>query len=77
MNTIKAIRLARGMKQFQLAYVSGVNLKGISKAENGHRIAKDSFLKICAALGVEPKDVDHSNVVEHKGKHTWIPCSFP
>lgn len=41
----------------KLADVTGLKRLTISKAKNGKSIAESSFMKICKALDIKPKDL--------------------
>ena len=60
-NSLKDLRLQRGMTQEQLAQVVGTSKAYISQLETGHRnietIRQDTMSRLCAALGCSPEDL--------------------
>ena len=60
-NSLKDLRLQKGMTQEQLAQVVGTSKSYISQLETGHRnietIRQDTMSRLCAALGCSPEDL--------------------
>jgi transcriptional regulator with XRE-family HTH domain len=71
MVTIREIRIAKNLSQDRLSRLSGVSNMTIHRLEYGTPVKEESFLKVCQALGVDPKeieDVQFSNMVERANK---------
>ena len=49
---LKAYRIARGMKQQELAAESGVGVSTIAKIENGQSVALSLFVSVMRTLGL-------------------------
>lgn len=66
---IKELRLARKLKQSELAELIGIEPRSVSKIESGFHFPKDEHLeKISIALGVEIKDLfTFSHIKDNKG----------
>ena len=58
MSQVKLLRFLRGMSQFQLRLISGVNATKLSFIENGMvEPNEDEKFQIAKALGVRPEEV--------------------
>lgn len=57
MSTIRELRLARGISQNDLAYVSGLSYGAISRMERGKPVQRTTFHVVCNVLGVTPENV--------------------
>ena len=58
-NKIKEIREEKGISQYRLAQLTGINRSTINRYENGliQKASFDNLLKICEALEVDIKDI--------------------
>ena len=56
---IKELRESKGMSQYRLAEITGINRSTINRYENGsiQKISFDNLMKICEALGVNIKEI--------------------
>ena len=56
---IKELRERKGISQYRLAELTGINRSTINRYENGsiQKISFDNLLKICEALGVNIKEI--------------------
>lgn len=56
---IKKLRESKGISQYRLAELTGINRSTINRYENGsiQKISFDNLLKICEALGVDIKEI--------------------
>ena len=56
---IKELRENKGISQYKLAELTGINRSTINRYENGsiQKISFDNLLKICEALGVDIKEI--------------------
>jgi transcriptional regulator with XRE-family HTH domain len=56
---IKELRESKGMSQYRLAEITGINRSTINRYENGsiQKISFDNLLKICEALEVNIKEI--------------------
>lgn len=59
--TLKEARLAAGLKQTELAEMSGVNVRQIQRVESGEsdiqNLTAKNLLPLCKALGVAPEEL--------------------
>jgi transcriptional regulator with XRE-family HTH domain len=58
-NKIKEIREEKGISQYRLAQLTGINRSTINRYENGliQKVSFDNLLKICEALEVDIKNI--------------------
>ena len=58
-NKIKEIREEKGISQYRLAELTGINRSTINRYENGliQKVSFDNLLKICEALEVDIKNI--------------------
>ena len=58
-NKIKEIREEKGISQYRLAQLTGINRSTINRYENGliQKISFDNLLKICEALEIDIKNI--------------------
>jgi transcriptional regulator with XRE-family HTH domain len=56
---IKEIRENKGMSQYRLAQITGINRSTIKRYEENSikKISLDNLIKICNALGVDVKEI--------------------
>ena len=56
---IKEIREEKGISQYRLAQLTGINRSTINRYENGliQKVSFDNLIKICNALGVDVKEI--------------------
>ena len=56
---IKELRESKGISQYRLAELTGINRSTINRYENGsiQKISFDNLLKICEALEVDIKNI--------------------
>ena len=56
---IKELRESKGISQYRLAELTGINRSTINRYENGsiQKISFDNLLKICKTLGVDIKEI--------------------
>ena len=56
---IREVRENKGMSQYRLAEITGINRSTINRYENGsiQKISFDNLLKICEALGIDIKEI--------------------
>ena len=56
---IKELRESKGMSQYRLAEITGINRSTINRYENGsiQKISFDNLLKICEALEIDIKEI--------------------
>ena len=56
---IKELRESKGMSQYRLAEITGINRSTINRYENGsiQKISFDNLLKICKALETDIKNI--------------------
>ena len=56
---IKEIREEKGISQYRLAQLTGINRSTINRYENGliQKVSFDNLLKICEALEVDIKNI--------------------
>ena len=56
---IKELRESKGISQYRLAELTGINRSTINRYENGsiHKISFDNLLKICEALETDIKNI--------------------
>jgi transcriptional regulator with XRE-family HTH domain len=56
---IKEIREEKGISQYRLAQLTGINRSTIKRYEEGSikKISLDNLMKICNALGVDIKEM--------------------
>ena len=56
---IKELRESKGISQYRLAELTGINRSTINRYENGsiQKISFDNLFKICEALGVDIKEI--------------------
>jgi len=57
MPTIRELREKAELTQMELAVKAHLSLPVISRAENGHRISKNSLRCICQVLGVKRDEI--------------------
>ena len=56
---LRVLRIARGLRQKDLANAAGLSDSAVSMVENGERLPRDQELDaILRALGARPEDVD-------------------
>ena len=58
-NKIKEIREEKGISQYRLAQLTGINRSTINRYEKGliQRVSFDNLLKICEALEIDIKEI--------------------
>ena len=58
-NKIKEIREEKGISQYRLAQLTGINRSTINRYENGliQKVSFDNLLKICEALEIDIKEI--------------------
>jgi transcriptional regulator with XRE-family HTH domain len=58
-NKIKEVREEKGISQYRLAQLTGINRSTINRYENGliQKVSFDNLLKICEALEVDIKNI--------------------
>lgn len=58
-NKIKEIREEKGISQYRLAQLTGINRSTIKRYEENSikKISLDNLIKICNALGVDVKEI--------------------
>ena len=58
-NKIKKIREEKGITQYRLAQLTGINRTTIKRYEENYikKISLDNLIKICNALGVDVKEI--------------------
>lgn len=58
-NKIKGIREEKGISQYRLAQLTGINRSTIKRYEENSikKISLDNLIKICDALGVDVKEI--------------------
>ena len=58
-NKIKEIREEKGISQYRLAQLTGINRSTINRYENGliQKVSFDNLLKICEALEIDIKNI--------------------
>lgn len=58
-NKIKEIREAKGISQYRLAQLTGINRSTIKRYEENtiKKISLDNLIKICNALGIDVKEI--------------------
>ena len=58
-NKIKEIREEKGISQYRLAQLTGINRSTINRYEKGliQKVSFDNLLKICEALEVDIKNI--------------------
>ena len=58
-NKIKEIREEKGISQYRLAQLTGINRSTIKRYEENSikKISLDNLIKICNALGVDAKEI--------------------
>ena len=56
---IKELRESKGMSQYRLAEITGINRSTINRYENGsiQKISFDNLMKICEALEIDIKEI--------------------
>ena len=56
---IKELREIKGISQYRLAELTGINRSTINRYENGsiQKISFDNLLKICEALEIDIKEI--------------------
>ena len=56
---IKELRESKGISQYRLAELTGINRSTINRYENGsiQKISFDNLLKICKALEIDIKEI--------------------
>ena len=56
---IKELRESKGISQYRLAELTGINRSTINRYENGsiQKISFDNLLKICEALEIDIKEI--------------------
>ena len=56
---IKSLRESKGISQYRLAELTGINRSTINRYENGsiQKISFDNLLKICEALEIDIKNI--------------------
>ena len=56
---IKELREDKGISQYRLAEITGINRSTINRYENGsiQKISFDNLLKICEALEIDIKEI--------------------
>ena len=56
---IKKLRESKGISQYRLAELTGINRSTINRYENGsiQKISFDNLLKICEALEIDMKEI--------------------
>ena len=56
---IKELRESKGISQYRLAELTGINRSTINRYENGsiQKISFDNLLKICKALDIDIKEI--------------------
>ena len=56
---IKELREGKGISQYRLAELTGINRSTINRYENGsiQKISFDNLLKICEALEIDIKEI--------------------
>ena len=56
---IKKLRESKGISQYRLAELTGINRSTINRYENGsiQKISFDNLLKICKALEIDIKEI--------------------
>ena len=56
---IKELRESKGISQYRLAELTGINRSTINRYENGsiQKISFDNLLKICKALEIDIKNI--------------------
>ena len=56
---IRDVRENKGMSQYRLAEITGINRSTINRYENGsiQKISFDNLLKICEALEIDIKEI--------------------
>ena len=56
---IKSLRESKGISQYRLAELTGINRSTINRYENGsiQKISFDNLLKICEALEIDIKEI--------------------
>ena len=56
---IKNLRESKGISQYRLAELTGINRSTINRYENGsiQKISFDNLLKICGALEIDIKEI--------------------
>jgi transcriptional regulator with XRE-family HTH domain len=56
---IREIREEKGVSQYRLAQLTGINRSTIKRYEEGSikKISLDNLMKICNALGVDVKEI--------------------
>lgn len=56
---IKKLRESKGISQYRLAELTGINRSTINRYENGsiQKISFDNLLKICEALEIDIKEI--------------------
>ena len=56
---IKELRENKGMSQYRLAEITGINRSTINRYENGsiQKISFDNLMKICEALEIDIKEI--------------------
>ena len=56
---IKSLRESKGISQYRLAELTGINRSTINRYENGsiQKISFDNLLKICEALETDIKNI--------------------
>lgn len=58
-NKIKEIREEKGISQYRLAQLTGINRSTINRYENGliQKVSFNNLLKICEALEIDIKEI--------------------
>ena len=56
---IREVRENKGMSQYRLAEITGINRSTINRYENGsiQKISFDNLMKICEALEIDIKEI--------------------
>ena len=56
---IKSLRESKGISQYRLAELTGINRSTINRYENGsiQKISFDNLIKICEALEIDIKEI--------------------
>lgn len=76
---LRRARERRNLSIRQLEEISGVKRNTISRAEQGYRIAYDSLVRICNAMGVYIGDLFESGhadsvvAIQRAGEAVWLP----